>query len=178
MVDSRPTRNAQSGTMMRTTYRAKRFALLILCIGIVVSGLTAPRTGNRSRSATRPESDREERTEREARPGPSITMTTETVGRQADGRVIVPTNQVLTPAGVQVEFPGRPLDAILSHDGRRLFVSNKDDVAVLDVKTSRPRITQIIPSRYTSFHGLAMAPDGQRVYASLSKPGIAVLQTT
>jgi Dual specificity phosphatase, catalytic domain len=30
------------------------------------------------------------------------------VGLQPDGRIIVPTNQVLKPAGTQVTFPGRP----------------------------------------------------------------------
>ena len=31
-----------------------------------------------------------------------------TVGAQPDGRYIVPSNQVLSPAGRQILFPGRP----------------------------------------------------------------------
>src|SRR5262249_17808546 len=40
------------------------------------------------------------------------------VGRQADGRIVVPTNQVLLPAGRQVVFPGRPVDLGLTDEGR------------------------------------------------------------
>ena len=32
------------------------------------------------------------------------------VGRQPDGRIITPTNQVLRPAGKVITFPGRPVD--------------------------------------------------------------------
>src|SRR5262249_54340701 len=32
------------------------------------------------------------------------------VGVQPDGRIVVPTNQVLHPAGKQIVFPGRPVD--------------------------------------------------------------------
>lgn len=35
---------------------------------------------------------------------------TMTVGLQADGRIVVPTNQILKPAGQQITFPGRPVD--------------------------------------------------------------------
>src|SRR6516225_1978266 len=37
-----------------------------------------------------------------------------TVGLQKDGSVVVPTNQVLRPAGKQVTFPGRPVDLVLT----------------------------------------------------------------
>lgn len=40
------------------------------------------------------------------------------VGRQDDGSIVVTTNQILTPAGRQVEFRGRPLAVTLSPDGR------------------------------------------------------------
>jgi len=43
------------------------------------------------------------------------------VGLQPDGRVVVPTNQILEPAGTQVTFPGRPVDLALSEDGKLLF---------------------------------------------------------
>ena len=36
------------------------------------------------------------------------------VGRQADGRILVPTNQILSPAGRQVVFPGRPVDLVMA----------------------------------------------------------------
>ncbi len=39
-------------------------------------------------------------------------------GDSSDGRIVVPTNQVLSPAGRQVTFSGRPTDLALSPDGR------------------------------------------------------------
>src|SRR5438128_6666180 len=34
------------------------------------------------------------------------------VGLQPDGRIVVPTNQILQPAGKQVTFSGRPVDLL------------------------------------------------------------------
>ena len=42
------------------------------------------------------------------------------IGVQPDGRVLVPTNQVLQPAGQQITFPGRPVDVALAADGQLL----------------------------------------------------------
>src|SRR5262245_48006615 len=53
------------------------------------------------------------------------------VGRQADGSVVVTTNQVLTPAGRQVEFRGRPLSVALSPDGRTAAFLNGTYQAVI-----------------------------------------------
>ena len=39
------------------------------------------------------------------------------VGVQPDGRIVVPTNQLLTPAGTQITFPGRPVDLALCDEG-------------------------------------------------------------
>src|SRR6187551_3042315 len=50
------------------------------------------------------------------------------VGPQDDGRIIVPTNQVLTPAGRQVIVGGRPSDIALSPDGHWLAVLNLREV--------------------------------------------------
>src|SRR5206468_3810998 len=44
------------------------------------------------------------------------------VGVQPDGRIVVPTNQVLTPAGAQVTFPGRPVDLAFADGGKTLVV--------------------------------------------------------
>jgi hypothetical protein len=47
-------------------------------------------------------------------------------GGAADGRTVTPFNQVLTPAGRQVELPGlRPQAIALSPDGRLLVTSGK-----------------------------------------------------
>jgi YVTN family beta-propeller protein len=63
------------------------------------------------------------------------------VGLQKDGRIIVPSNQVLTPAGKQVTFRGRPVDLALAEDGRTLVVKNMRSLDFIDVATARIRST-------------------------------------
>ena len=58
------------------------------------------------------------------------------VGLQADGRVVVPTNQILKPAGVQVTFPGRPVDLTFL-DEKTLVAKNNRDLAFIDIATRR-----------------------------------------
>jgi hypothetical protein len=49
---------------------------------------------------------------------------TEMVGRRGENRTVLPVNQVVTPAGVQVELPGlRPQALALSPDGRLLVTA-------------------------------------------------------
>src|SRR5947199_2140385 len=64
------------------------------------------------------------------------------VGVQLDGRIVVPTNQILRPAGQQVTFPGRPVDLALTDDGKTLVVKNLHDLVFIDVATAR--ITQTL----------------------------------
>ncbi|HEY7309162.1 MAG TPA: alkaline phosphatase family protein, partial [Gemmataceae bacterium] len=59
------------------------------------------------------------------------------VGVQPDGRIVVPTNQILKPAGKQITFPGRPVDLALMNDGRTLVVKNKSDLIFLDTATAK-----------------------------------------
>jgi YVTN family beta-propeller protein len=58
------------------------------------------------------------------------------VGLQKDGRIVVPTNQILKPAGKQVTFPGRPVDLALADDGRTLVVKNMRSLVFIDVATA------------------------------------------
>jgi YVTN family beta-propeller protein len=64
------------------------------------------------------------------------------VGRQLDGRIVVPTNQVLRPAGQRLTFPGRPVDLALTADGRTLVVKNMHSLVFIDVAAAR--ITQTL----------------------------------
>src|SRR5262245_57455326 len=59
------------------------------------------------------------------------------VGVQPDGSIVVPTNQVLKPAGRQVTFPGRPVDLALAGDGRTLVVKNMKNLLFIDVATAK-----------------------------------------
>lgn len=64
-----------------------------------------------------------------------------TVGVQPDGRVVVPTNQILHPAGQQVTFPGRPVDVALIDNGATLVVKGSRDLLFLDAATGAIRQT-------------------------------------
>src|SRR5262245_52054946 len=58
----------------------------------------------------------------------------ETVGSSADGRVVTPVNQVLTPNGRQLDLPGmRPQVLAMSPDGKLLATAGKtSDVVIID----------------------------------------------
>src|SRR6266850_2389044 len=53
-------------------------------------------------------------------------------GDSDEERIVVPTNQVLSPAGRQVAFSGRPTDVALSPNGRWLAVLERGHVAIID----------------------------------------------
>ena len=119
--------------------------------------------------------------------GPDPFATREPVGRLAPGRFYTPTNQVLTPAGQQVELPGmRPQALALSPDGRLLVTAGKThDLVVLDPVTGTVRQHVPLPSDKASasadqtesahilepdkdgqlsYTGLVFSPDGTRLY--------------
>src|SRR5438874_13219387 len=81
------------------------------------------------------------------------------VGVQPDGRIVVPTNQILKPAGTQVLFPGRPVDLALLDGGKTLVVHNKNSLVFID--TAAEKVTQTLASPVgLSVTGLAI--DGKR----------------
>ena len=59
------------------------------------------------------------------------------VGLQPDGRIVVPTNQILSPAGTQIKFPGRPVDLALLPDGLTLVVKNRNNLLFVDLAEFR-----------------------------------------
>jgi YVTN family beta-propeller protein len=85
------------------------------------------------------------------------------VGAQPDGRIVVPTNQVLKPAGTQVTFPGRPVDLALADRGRTLVVKNQHGLLFLDVATARVTQTLRAPA---AFSAVGLLVDGDAVYVS------------
>lgn len=95
------------------------------------------------------------------------------VGRLADGRVVVPTNQVLDPAGTQVTFPGRPVDLALTDDGKTLLVKNNRGLVVIDTRKGTVEQTLASPVGF-SVVGL-LAADG-RVVVSDVKDHLRVAQ--
>jgi YVTN family beta-propeller protein len=92
-----------------------------------------------------------------------------------DGRIVVPTNQVLSPAGRQVIVDGRPTDLALSPDGRWLAVLNMNEVMLVNVESS-----EIISraSNRGSFKGIVFTPNGKRLYASSVRGSIVVFDVS
>jgi YVTN family beta-propeller protein len=85
------------------------------------------------------------------------------VGVQPDGRIVVPTNQVLAPAGQQATFPGRPVDLALADDGRTLVVKNLKNLVFIDASTGKVKQTLLSPS---SFSVVGLLVQGERVHAT------------
>jgi DNA-binding beta-propeller fold protein YncE len=123
-----------------------------------------------------------------ARAAENFDATTETVGRSTNG-LITPVNQLVTPAGTQVELPGvRPNALALSPDGKLLVtagLTNEMKLIVVDPATGtisqrvpyppdkaqepEPVSTEIIGASkksQLSFTGIAFSPDGSRIYMS------------
>jgi len=88
------------------------------------------------------------------------------VGPQPDGSVLVPSNQLLRPAGYQVEMPGRPVDLALSPDEKMLFVKNKNSLDL--VRLGDRTILQSLPYPHSgsSYTGIALSSDGKRVFVT------------
>jgi YVTN family beta-propeller protein len=68
------------------------------------------------------------------------------VGVQPDGRIVVPTNQILQPAGKQVTFPGRPVDLLLIDNGKTLVAKNMRDLVFIDTATGTIKQTLALPA--------------------------------
>jgi DNA-binding beta-propeller fold protein YncE len=123
-----------------------------------------------------------------AQPGASL-ADKEQVGRAADGRIITPVNQVLTPYGRQVELPGmRPQAVALSPNGKLLVAAgNVNELIVIDPVTGAVRQRVRLPTvalkaappapvseqllqpdrdDKLSFNGLVFSPSGDRIYMS------------
>ncbi len=67
------------------------------------------------------------------------------VGELKDGRIVVPTNQVLHPAGNEVTFPGRPVDLAFAENGRLLVAKSMRELVFLDPATGKVRQTLALP---------------------------------
>jgi len=97
------------------------------------------------------------------------------VGPQPDGSILVPTNQLLRPAGFQILFPGRPVDLALSHDGKWLAVLNKNSLDLIRVLDRT--IMQTLPLEGGgSFKGLAFSYDDKQIYVSQSRDKICIAE--
>jgi YVTN family beta-propeller protein len=95
------------------------------------------------------------------------------VGPLPDGRIVVPTSQVLSPAGKQVEFPNRPTDAAMSPDGRTLAVLNRSEVLLISLEDAT--VSHRVDIGKLSYAGILYLPDGKTVVASTAQSELAFI---
>jgi len=95
------------------------------------------------------------------------------VGPQPDGSILVPTNQLLRPAGYQLTFPGRPVDMALSADGSLLAVLNMSSLEIIRV-IDRTILQSMHFDGGGSFQGVLFSPDGRRIYVSQARDRLLV----
>ena len=90
-----------------------------------------------------------------------------TVGQNVNGGVIVPTKQLIRPAGKTVEFKGRPIDLAVAPDGKHVFL--KDNSGIVVIETESWQVTQELKLKLPeggSMHGILLSRDGRRLYAT------------
>jgi YVTN family beta-propeller protein len=88
------------------------------------------------------------------------------VGVQPDGRILVPTGRVLTPAGVHIDVNDRPLGMVLSPSGATMAVvtgSNFNARALHLIDVASRTLKQTIGIA-NSFVGVAFSPSGDRIW--------------
>src|ERR1700730_7740660 len=79
-----------------------------------------------------------------------------TIGKQADDSILIPTGQLLRPAGTHVQVNDRPLGMSLSPDGQTLAVatgSNFNPNALHLIDVASQTLVQTIPLK-SSFVGV------------------------
>ncbi len=94
----------------------------------------------------------------------SVLKSTTPLGKQAGGYYLLPTNQLLRPWGEQAVIPGRPVDMTFDSGKRLLAVLNWHSVLLLD-GSNGSKVAEI-PSRATSYTGIAFRPGDREVWAS------------
>jgi YVTN family beta-propeller protein len=88
------------------------------------------------------------------------------VGPQPDGSFLVPTNQLLRPAGFQVTFPGRPVDLVLAGNKKLLVVKNRSSLEVVRISDRTILQSLALVKSTNSFTGLHASRDGKKIYVS------------
>ena len=88
------------------------------------------------------------------------------VGPQPDGSILVPTNQLLRPAGFQVYMPGRPVDVALVSKEKLLLVKNMRSLDLIRINDRT--ILQSLQNEESgsSFTGLCVSKDNCTIYVT------------
>jgi len=84
-------------------------------------------------------------------------------------RRLMPTHQVIRPAGESVNFGGRPVDLAFSPDGKTLYVKDNRGLVVIETKAWKIRQELLFEGGGGSMHGITVSRDGSRVYATTAQ---------
>jgi YVTN family beta-propeller protein len=82
------------------------------------------------------------------------------------GSTVVLTGQLVRPAGITVEFAGRPVDLAISPDGATVYAKDNRGLVVVDASAWTVRQELDFGDKGSSQTGLIVSPDGTRVWAS------------
>ena len=96
------------------------------------------------------------------------------VGTQQDGSILVPSNQLLRPAGSQIYIPGRPVDIVLNSTEEYLVVKNIKSLNLIRLKDQKNLQTLSYEKGGASFTGICMTKDDQKIYLSEGSSQILV----
>lgn len=91
------------------------------------------------------------------------------VGPNGDGTYVVPTTQIIDPAGETVLFPGRPLGIEKHPSAPLLAVKNKSDVVLINSESRAIVQTMPLPRDGSSYCGLVWSGDGKSFWVTTSK---------
>ncbi|MFL5243039.1 MAG: bifunctional YncE family protein/alkaline phosphatase family protein [Gemmataceae bacterium] len=101
------------------------------------------------------------------------------VGVQPDGRIVVPTNQVLKPAGKLLTFPGRPVDLVLAEHGKLAVVKNLNNLIFIDTASGVVKQALELPGpgkNKPTFSVVGLCVDGDNIYATDSNNQVRVAE--
>ncbi len=113
-----------------------------------------------------------------AGPAFSQNLNSSQVGPQPDGSILVPTNQFVTPAGVQININGRPLAVAVRPDQKTAAVLNSgavgpgmalipvSPVVIVDLASGLVKQQFTTTDARGSYDGLIYSRDGKRLYFS------------
>src|SRR5579872_2970624 len=106
----------------------------------------------------------------------SILKSVTSLGKQAGGAYLVPTNQLLRPWGEQTLIQGRPVDMAFDSRKRVLAILNTRGIFLADGSTGTKVAT--IAAHSTSYAGIAFRPGDRELWASeTSNRGDSILIT-
>jgi YVTN family beta-propeller protein len=97
---------------------------------------------------------------------PQTSLSSQKVGLQTDGSILVPSNQLLRPAGFQVHLPGRPVDLCITPDEKLLIVKNMGSLDLIRLADKTLLQSLPFPKSGASFTGICLSNDGRKIYVT------------